>query len=142
MLNNFRIPTKPWQIGLGMSGWRCLLAIQLLCLPGLATAAEPIKTGLVQKDYAIAPGSLSDALPSYAAEAGVLLGFDPLLTRNKQTQGLKGHYSIEQGFSILLQGSGLEVIEEGAGKYKLQRATPKNDDAKTLPVCIATPKAA
>jgi outer membrane receptor protein involved in Fe transport len=133
VLNNFRIPTKPRQIGLGMSGWRCLLAIQLLCLPGLATAAEPIKTGLVQKDYAIAPGSLSDALPSYAAEAGVLLGFDPLLTRNKQTQGLKGHYSIEQGFSILLQGSGLEVIEEGAGKYKLQRATPKNDDAKTLP---------
>jgi outer membrane receptor protein involved in Fe transport len=133
VLNNFRIPTKPRQIGLGMSGWRCLLAIQLLCLPGLATAAEPIKTGLVQKDYAIAPGSLSDALPSYAAEAGVLLGFDPLLTRNKQTQGLKGHYSIEQGFSILLQGSGLEVIEEAAGKYKLQRATPKNDDAKTLP---------
>jgi outer membrane receptor protein involved in Fe transport len=133
VLNKGSVNKIRGQIGLGIPVGSCLLVLSLLWQPTLAAAAEPVKTGLVQKDYAIAPGSLSDALPSYAAEAGVMLGFDPLLTRNKKTQGLKGHYSIEQGFSTLLQGSGLEVIEEGAGKYKLQRATPKNDDAKGLP---------
>ncbi|ARU29977.1 hypothetical protein CBR65_06880 [Cellvibrio sp. PSBB006] len=56
-------------------------------------------------------------------EAGVLLSFDPVLTANKQTQGLRGEYGVQDGFSVLLAGSGLSLVRQADGSYSLQAIT-------------------
>lgn len=73
------------------------------------------------QQYDIAPGSLTQTLNQFAQRAGVVLSFDPALTAGKQSPGLKGGYSVQQGFNALLLGSGLELQSSGSG-YSLRRA--------------------
>jgi outer membrane receptor for Fe3+-dicitrate len=105
----------------------------LLAQAGLVAAADNLNTNIPKPSYVIPPGDLSDALPAFAAEAGVLLGFDPALTKGKRTGGLQGQYGVLEGFSILLQGSGLEVFSDANGQYTLRRAMPVNNDSRNLP---------
>ena len=92
-----------------------------------ASAAELNKT-IPQKTYDIPAGDLSDTLPGYAAQSGVLLGFDPKLTQGKRSPVLRGPYTIKQGFDAILKGTGLEAVEDKDGHYQLQKATPKVED--------------
>ncbi|MFY2059437.1 TonB-dependent siderophore receptor [Achromobacter xylosoxidans] len=85
---------------------------------------------------AIAPGPLSAALSAYAARAGVLLSFDPALTRDLTTPGLNGSYGFEEGLRQLLQGSGLEPVRRADGGYTLRRAPASNVTA--LPAVTVT----
>jgi len=87
--------------------------------------AETLNISLPKKSYQIPAGDLSDTLPDYAAESGILLGFDPILTQGKRSGVLKGQYGVQEGFETLLKDSGLEVVQDKAGRYQLHRAMPK-----------------
>nr|WP_320166372.1 TonB-dependent receptor [uncultured Methylophaga sp.] len=76
-------------------------------------AAEQVKR------YNIPAGPLGKAISNYAAENGVRLTFDPALAEGKETQGLHGEYSVEEGFEKLLNESGLEAIDDTDGGYFL-----------------------
>jgi Fe(3+) dicitrate transport protein len=76
-------------------------------------AAEQVKR------YDIPAGPLGKAISNYAAENGVRLTFDPALAEGKETQGLHGEYSVEEGFQKLLNDSGLEAIDDTDGGYFL-----------------------
>lgn len=86
-------------------------------LPVFAQAPQPA-TAIV-KTYDIPAGPLGISLSSFAAQSGVLLSFDPALTSNKHSKGLRGSYGVEEGFSRLLAGSGLGLVRQGQG-YSLQ----------------------
>ena len=90
-------------------------------LPVVAQVAEPAAS--VKKSYNIPAGPLGRALSTFAMEAGVLLSFDPALAANKQTQGLRGEYGVQDGFSVLLAGSGLSLVRQADGSYSLQAIT-------------------
>ncbi|KKL22673.1 hypothetical protein LCGC14_2433090, partial [marine sediment metagenome] len=102
-------------------------------------SAEPIQlaenetgneTERANRHYNIPAGSLSKALSSYTGKNGLTFSFDPSLTEGKTTQGLKGSYSLEQGFQELLKGSGLIVIPDNDNGYYLQETMPAlGDDA-------------
>lgn len=55
------------------------------------------------KNYSIPAGPLSKAISDYAAETGVRLTFDPAIAQGKQTRGLEGEYSVDEGFNRLLK---------------------------------------
>ena len=76
-------------------------------------AAEQVKR------YDIPAGPLGKAISNYAAENGVRLTFDPALAEGKETKGLHGEYSVEEGFQKLLNDSGLEAIDDTDGGYFL-----------------------
>ncbi|MCS5517470.1 TonB-dependent receptor [Pseudomonas qingdaonensis] len=63
-------------------------------------------------------------LNSFATEAGVVLSFDNGLTEGKQSRGINGRYSIDQGFAVLLSGSGLQAVAGGDNSYVLLPAAP------------------
>ena len=86
-----------------------------------ANAAELNKT-IPGKIYNIPAGDLSDTLPGYAAQSGVLLGFDPKLTQGKRSPVLRGQYTVHDGFEAILKGSGLEVVQDKDGRYQLKKA--------------------
>ncbi|CAG0958144.1 Ferric-pseudobactin BN7/BN8 receptor [Methylophilaceae bacterium] len=100
-----------------------------------ALHAEPLVTSLPTQTYDIPAGDLTSALSLYAANAGVLLPFDSTLTKGKTTQGLKGRYTVDEGFSLLLRGSGLEIINNDKGSLEL-RKSPKSANTSNLPLDI------
>ncbi len=87
--------------------------------------AAELNKNIPQKIYDIPAGDLSDTLPGYAAQSGVLLGFDPKLTQGKRSSVLRGPYTIKEGFDTILKGTGLEAVQDKDGRYQLQKATPK-----------------
>ena len=95
------------------------------------TAPVQAQTPGAPVTVAIAPGPLSAALSAWAAKAGVLLSFDPTLTRDLRTEGLSGTYGFDDGLRRLLQGSGLESLRRADGGYTLRRITQA--DMSALP---------
>lgn len=83
---------------------------------GTPPAAEQTAT----RQFDIAPGSLNEVLARFAGEAGVALTFDSARLRGLQSPGLQGRFSIGQGFSRLLAGSGFEASHQGGGNYLLR----------------------
>lgn len=72
------------------------------------------------RQYDIPAGSLSSVLSRFAGEAGILLSADAALTHGKTSKGLRGTYSVAQGFAAILAGSGLSAVAEPGGGYSLQ----------------------
>lgn len=78
--------------------------------------------GGTEKAYSIPSGALGAALSSFAAQAGVLLSFDPALAQGKTTQGLTGNHSVSGGFTKLLSGTGLNVRSSDDRNFVLERS--------------------
>jgi len=112
-----RIKTLSLAIGLGLAG-------SLSGLP-LASAAEIHNTQA--RDYSIGAGPLANVLAQFAAQSGVLLSFDTQLLANRQSPGLQGRYSVDQGFAQLLDGSGYSLIATGNGGYTLAPVATESD---------------
>lgn len=70
----------------------------------------------------IGPGRLSDVLVQYAAQTGTHLVFNPASLGAQTSQGLKGRYSVQQGFAELLNGSGYILQPAGPGAFVLRAA--------------------
>lgn len=98
-----------------------------------ATAADSAAT----RSYRIGAGSLGDVLVQFAAQSGVRLSFDPTALASQSSPGLQGNYSVKDGFSRLLGGSGYALQELGDGSYALQ-ARPVARDQSTLPAVTVT----
>lgn len=62
--------------------------------------------------YNIPAGSLTLSLTSFAVKSGILLTTDAKLTQGKQASPLQGDYTVEEGLSAILQGSGLTVKQQ------------------------------
>ena len=104
-----------------------LMATTVLSVPALAAEStanfnnKEITAG-AKKSYRIPAGPLGRALSTYAAQAGVMLSFDPALTEHKTSPGLYGDFSLQDGFARLLAGSGLRVFQLENGSYSLREA--------------------
>jgi len=95
-----------------------------LPLNHIVMAADETVQEAPRKNYSIPAGPLSNAISEYAAETGVRLTFDPSIAKDKQTKGLDGEYSVDEGFNRLLKDSGLEAIDDQDGGYFLVPALP------------------
>jgi outer membrane receptor for ferric coprogen and ferric-rhodotorulic acid len=91
--------------------------------------AEPVQDSSTVQSYDIPPGPLGTVLSRFAGAAGVVLSFDATLVEGKNSPGLRGDYGVEEGFAILLQGSGYAISRNDTG-YAL---IPAPEDTLTLP---------
>ena len=82
-----------------------------LGLAGGAGAQEATQT--VQ--YDVPAGPLADALNRFAQQSGVAIVLDANQLRGLTSAGLKGGYGVEEGFGILLRGSGYTVSKTANG---------------------------
>ncbi|MGR6656676.1 TonB-dependent receptor domain-containing protein [Pseudomonas mosselii] len=105
---------------------RCAM---LGCLMGTAsTLAQAADTPAVAstrlddatpRDYDIAQGPLGTALGVFASQSGLLLSYDPELTRGRAAPALKGRYTVQEGARRLLANSGLQLLPNARGAYIL-----------------------
>ncbi len=100
------------------------LATALCCAtaPAAAADAEPLQVAQVAAEYSIPAGPLRSALAQLASGAGISLSFDPALVAGKRSSGLSGRYTLEEAFSRLLAGTGLEAVARQGG-YGLREQT-------------------
>ncbi len=125
----------------GIRAWGAAVSLPVVMgvAPFAAQAQELVSRPGQTESYAIPPGSLSRALNHFAQRNGVVLVFDPAATEGKLTDGLKGDYSTRDGFSALLEGSGLEAVEDGKGGYQVKRiGSPNVAPSKPGQVVIKT----
>lgn len=99
------------------------IPMSLALVPLAGNAAEAAATAQAVRSYDIPAGPLSTALSRFAGEANVMLSADGALTEGRQSPGLKGQYSVEEGFAALLKGSGLQIVNTGSGSYSLAAGT-------------------
>lgn len=102
-------------VGLSVS---LALGISLPLTAALAAGSEN-----TIRNFAIGPGPLSQVLAQFAVSAGVPLSFDPALLGTRQSPGLQGSYSIDEGFARLLDGSGFERLDTGSGYTLVPRVS-------------------
>ena len=95
-----------------------------LALGSLAVAsavqAQPAANSILRFDIAAAP--LDQALSQFGRQAGIPLSIDASLTAGKNSPGVKGSFSVEQGLARLLAGTGLSAFRTDSGNYLLAQA--------------------
>ncbi|CAB5695223.1 Ferric hydroxamate uptake [Delftia tsuruhatensis] len=142
---------KPFTPTPARAALTCLLAAAV----GFAAASHAADRlpagGQVARAYQIGAGPLASVLGQFAAAAGVALSYDPASTRQLQSGGLRGSYTVVAGFAIILAGSGLEAVEGGTDEFIVRRAAPPStrpgtaaapSDAAELPAVRVVARAA
>ncbi|SDO19407.1 iron complex outermembrane recepter protein [Rhodoferax sp. OV413] len=93
--------------------------------------------------YEIPAGPLAEALNRFAQQSGVAIVVDANKVQGLRSPGLHGSYELDEGFNLLLRGSGYVIAKTAAG-YVLSPA-PKSQDAAsttpTLPAVLVTASA-
>jgi iron complex outermembrane receptor protein len=91
---------------------------------------------LARRAYTVPAGTLGAALTRFAHLAGVSLSLDPALVTGRQSRGLSGSYSVDEGFMQLLQGSGLQLQPVGFGAFTLVPEAQASDALEIAPTSI------
>ncbi|MGJ7490485.1 TonB-dependent siderophore receptor [Variovorax sp. ZT4R33] len=114
------------------------LGLALVAPLTVVHAAEPAATES-RRAYAIEPGPLGNALAQFAGIAGVPLSFDPTPLAAIRSPGLRGSFTVQDGFARLLRDSGYQLLDAGNGGFSL-RPLPvvKGADSATLPTVTVT----
>ena len=80
--------------------------------------AAPASQNL-QIDWNIPGGPLAPALDQFARQGGLNLSYDANSLQGKTTQGVQGPHEAAQALAILLQGSAVQVQQEGPNSFML-----------------------
>lgn len=119
------------------------LAVYAALPVGVSQAAS---ANAVTRTYAVSAGPLHQALNQFAQQSGVLLSYDPALTQGKTSQGLRGSFSVEQGFQSILTNSGLQAQIGADGTVTLAKqaletpaAAPVSHSAKSEQMVVTAP---
>jgi len=117
-------------------------ALGLAALPFSASLSSAIAAeNILLRSYDIPAGALDSALGHFAAEAGVVLSFEAEQAKHLVSKGLKGNYTIKQGFDGLLHNSGLQAVEVQPGRYTLKKIVASSTPSAavdTLPEVTVT----
>ncbi len=114
----------------------CTGALVCMCLSTHVVSAQN-RSADIARLYRIAAGPLTQSINQFALQSGVVLVFPSSLTTNRQGQALNGRYTVQEGFSRLLQGSGLRAIWQEGNIYSLIAAAPLHKPVDTDPA-VAT----
>jgi len=94
--------------------------------PAIAIAAD------ASKNYSIPASPLANALTAFGDQANVKLVFDPTITKTMNSSGIHGNYSINDGLSKLLSGSGLNYRLAGNNVFVVEKSAPKTPKSQPL----------
>ena len=100
------------------------LAVHLALLNLAPSASAASLDTPIARSVQLPAGPLGRTLSALAVEAGIALSFDPALTAGLSSPALNGSYTARAALTLLLAGSGLEIVGRSDGSYTLQKAAP------------------
>ena len=102
-------------------GLAIALATGSALLPITAQAEDNITNSTQSSQrYNIPAGPLTQVLNQFASQAGIALSYDGAQLRNRRSPGLNGNYTVSQGFSQLLFGTGPTTERQANGDYVIK----------------------
>ncbi|MCW0206098.1 MAG: TonB-dependent receptor [Achromobacter sp.] len=104
-----------------------------------AQAAERAAAAAVHA-YDVPAGPLAGALSRFADQANILLSVPADMTAGKTSPGVRGAYTVDAAFRILLGSTGLQAVRRADGGYSLRPAPAAAET--TLPAVLVTGSAA
>ncbi|MBB3181866.1 TonB-dependent receptor [Variovorax sp. Sphag1AA] len=117
----------------------------LAAAPGFVQAqasGAPAASASAARRFDIPAGPLAPAVSRFAGAAGVAISFSSADLKGLQSPGLQGLYSVEEGFSQLLRGSGWKAEPVGGGNYALRKLSAAESEAadsvSSLPQVVVT----
>lgn len=106
-----------------------LCSLMLAASPSLVLA-ENAKTVTEKQHYQLGAGPLGHVLAEFAALTGTRLSFDPALVANLKSDGLKGSYTVSEGFDTLLRSSDFVLEDKGGQQYSLKKVAKVTSHAR------------
>lgn len=94
-----------------------------------AAAQSATREQTVQQSISVPAGSLTRALNSLAAQAGLQILFDANLTSGKTTRGVSGTLTPAEALETLLAGTGVAARFAGANQVVLSTSTASTSEA-------------
>lgn len=91
------------------------LALAVLLLSSASLDAQAQSPAAATASYAIPAGPLAATLNRYAQQAGVSIVIDAAKVQGLQSPGLQGSHGIDEGFALLLRGSGYAIGKTATG---------------------------
>ncbi|MFP3329755.1 MULTISPECIES: TonB-dependent siderophore receptor [unclassified Pseudomonas] len=92
------------------------LVVSTYAVPSLAQPSSADHSNLL-KQWNIPAGPLAPALDRFAREAGISLSFEAQNVANRNTQGVQGALDTQSALSSLLQGTELQLEQQGPAAY-------------------------
>lgn len=114
----------------------CAGVLALLCLGTQVVLAQDGSTEVLQ-EYRIAAGPLTRSINQFVLQSGVAMVFPSSLTAGRQAPALHGRYTLDEGFSRLLQGTDLRAIRQDNNTYNLV-ARPRQHSSVGADPAVAT----
>jgi len=101
------------------------LALAAMLLAGAGLHAQAVaQAAPAVASYAIPAGPLAGALNRYAQQAGVSIVIDASKVQGLTSAGLRGSYAIDDGFAVLLRGSGYAIGKTPTGYVLVTAPAP------------------
>jgi len=97
-----------------------MAACAVIAAPASAIGPAPATPTSHPLLFSIPAGPLAQVVAQYAHAAGVALSFDATPLAGLRSPGLQGRYGVDAGFSLLLDGTGLQAIRTAGGAYTLR----------------------
>ncbi len=108
------------------------IALSLAAVGPLSATSAAVAEQAQQQRFDIPAGPLARQLNELAAQTGLLLAADAELTRDRQSQAVRGNYSAEEALDVMLMGSGLaarpSTTQGNGNRYQLV-LIPQDDTA-------------
>lgn len=101
-------------------------------------AATPAAAAETVRNYAIAPGSLTQVISRFAAEAGIALTFDHGALQGQTSPGVQGEHTVQSGLNQALASSEWVAHRAGDGIYVLNRRGPADSVATLSAVRVSS----
>jgi hypothetical protein len=105
------------------------VAAAVQALPAMAQAQAGQSAA---RDYAIPAGPLGTVLSQFASQAGILLSSDAAITAGLSGSGIRGRFTVDEGFAVALAGTGLQAVRGAGNVYALQRGAASETRSETL----------
>ena len=107
-----------------------VLAIQIACTAAvLISSTTAIANQSQSLRYHIAAGDLAQALNQFAIQADVAISSHAQSLNGLRTQGLNGHYTVEQALAALLQGTAFQAQKTANGYVVVAKSNPVSTEA-------------
>ena len=92
------------------------IALSILCGCTFTVSTQSIAATTVEKiNYQISVMPLDKALTLFGAQSGIGFAFPPNELKHLKSEGLNGHYTVDEGFNILLKAHNLIIQKTSKG---------------------------
>lgn len=88
--------------------------------------------------FQIQSGSLTQALNGVAQQAGISLLLDPKKTSQYRVQPFKGHYTIDQALSELVEHTPFQIIKSVSGYLVTEKSATKKSETSQITTSLST----